>query len=145
MEENIINYFDLSEKDMNDTIAYYLASYSNDEGIDLSKIYLTYLSYYFNPSDKKTIFEQFFGVNCPINTKNDHVKGFISLIPDIRKGTTAYKYVSLKQILDIDRISYSDLEIIFENISNIDANELIHLPDYEIAGIMLDRTSIISK
>ena len=51
---------------------------------------------------------------------------------ETRKGTTVYQYISLKDILDIDRLCYEKLESIFDFISEVNKNEIIKLPKEEL-------------
>ena len=56
-----------------------------------------------------------------------NVAGWLSLMQETRKGTTVYQYISLKDILDIDRLCYEKLESIFDFISEVNKNEIIKL------------------
>ncbi len=74
MEESIISFWDLTKDEIKKSINEFIEKNSNNYGIDLSKIYIAFLKYlpYFQINENK--FENFFGINCPVNTSNDFNK-----------------------------------------------------------------------
>ncbi len=173
MKEEIINVFDLTKDEIKKSINEFIEKNSNSSGIDLSKIYLAFLIYlpYFPINNNNSKFENFFGINCPVNTTNDfnkvpmvfiiksqseydhifidifnksilqstfvNIEGLLSLIAEYRRGTTVSQFISLKDILGIDRLNYQELELIYSVISRYSKDDIINLQKEELRDLLL--------
>ena len=171
MEESIISFWDLTKDEIKKSINEFIEKNSNNYGIDLSKIYIAFLKYlpYFQINENK--FENFFGINCPVNTsndfnkipivfiiknqsKNDHifidifnesilqstnvnVEGWSSLMANYRRGTTVSQFISLEDILGIDRLNYQELKLIYSVISGYSKDDIIKLKKEELHDLLL--------
>ena len=177
MEDEIFEYFKLIPDKMEETISEFIINNSNEEGIDLSRVYLAYLSYS-EPTNITPIFtpagyQHNFGINCPINkTSNykkptlvfiqrsqsdtDHVfidmfnkkllqstyvniDGIFYLLPEGREGVTVAKYQPLNELLRIDRLSYRELRLVYNVISEYNTKDMRCLLKQELSKkILLD-------
>ena len=70
-----------------------------------------------------------------------NIYGLLSFFPQVRRGTTVYEYNSLKDILDINRLSYENLESIFSFISKTNKEELTKLSKEELSKMLLSQIS----
>ena len=78
MKDEIFEYFKLIPDKMEEVISEFIINNSNEEGIDLSRVYLAYLSYS-KPTNITPIFtpagyQHNFGINCPINKTSNYKK-----------------------------------------------------------------------
>lgn len=177
MKDDIFEYYKLIPDKMEEAISEFIINNSNEEGIDLSRVYLAYLSYS-EPTNITPIFtpagyQHNFGINCPINkTSNykkptlvfiqrsqsdkDHVfidiynkkllqstyvniDGLFSLMPERREGVTVDKYQPLNELLRIDRLSYRELRLVYNVISEYNAKDIRCLSKQELSKkILLD-------
>ena len=177
MKDEILEYYKLIPDKMEETISEFIINNSNEEGIDLSRVYLAYLSYS-EPTNITPIFtpagyQHNFGINCPINkTSNykkptlvfiqrsqsdkDHVfidiynkkllqstyvniDGLFSLMPERREGVTVAKYQPLNELLRIDRLSYRELRLVYNVISEYNTKDMRCLLKQELSKkILLD-------
>lgn len=171
MKESIISFCDLTKDEIKKSINEFIEKNSNNYGIDLSKTYLAFLTHlpYFQINENK--FENFFGINCPVNTsndfnkipivfiiksqsKNDHifidifnesilqstnvnVEGWLSLMAQYRRGTTVSQFISLEDILGIDRLNYQGLELIYSVISGYSKDDIIKFKKEELRDLLL--------
>ncbi len=170
MEDKLFDKFNLTSDQIDVVINDFINNNSNEEGIDASKIYLANLTYCPTPTGIVD-YQQYFGINCPINMTNDYNKmavvfilksqskkdhifidmfnktilqstyvnipGLFTLMPEIRKGVTVSKYISLRDILEIDRLSYQNLESIFNEVSKYDQEDIVKLSKEEVAKLLL--------
>ena len=63
--------FYLSKKKIKEDISKFIIANTNEEGIDLSKIYLAHLVCYPSSVFGKNTYQQCSGINCPVNLEND--------------------------------------------------------------------------
>ena len=84
MEEEIFSYLNLSQDEIEKSIEKFINNNSDEEGIDLSKIYLAYTTYIkpkiYLPSYHPEGYQSFFGINCPINDDKNYNKLTIAFI-----------------------------------------------------------------
>ena len=78
MKDEIFEYYKLIPDKMEEAISEFIINNSNEEGIDLSRVYLAYLSYS-KPTNITPIFtpvdyQHNFGINCPINKTSNYKK-----------------------------------------------------------------------
>ena len=171
MDETIIEHFDLTKDEIKENINSFIVKNSDNYGIDLSKIYFAFLTYapYYSINESK--FEDFFGINCPVNTINDfnkvpivfilksqsnedhifidifnesllqstcvNVERWLSLMAQYRRGTTVSQFISLEDILGIDRLNYQGLELIYSVISGYSKDDIIKFKKEELRDLLL--------
>ncbi len=171
MEETIIEHFNLTRDEIKESINNFIVKNSDNYGIDLSKIYFAFLNYIPYCSLDGTKFQNYFGINCPINTINDfnkvpivfilksqsdedhifidifnesllqstcvNVEGWVSIMTQYRRGITVNRFISLKDILEIDRLNYQELKLIYDVISRYSTGDIIKLPKEELRKLLL--------
>ena len=91
MEEEIFEFYKLLPDEMEEKINTFIKNNSNEEGIDLSKVYIAYLSYS-KPIECVSPFlpygyHHYFGINCPINKTSDYKKPTIVFIQRSQSNT----------------------------------------------------------
>ena len=72
-----------------------------------------------------------------LQSTNVNVEGWLSLMAHYRRGTTVSQFISLEDILGIDRLNYQGLELIYSVISGYSKDDIIKFKKEELRDLLL--------
>ncbi len=72
-----------------------------------------------------------------LQSTNVNVAGWLGLMPQYRRGTTVSQFISLKDILEIDRLDYQELELIHSVISKYSKDDIVKFQKEELRDLLL--------